>query len=276
MNTYNSISSNEYIDYLLKNEYHFVQVLDKFNNDYTMIPYDLHFKPFIKNNKIDSLIAYTDNGLFFPYVGRQYIKDASLFIINSINDLFSIYGQKEMVDEIYENLTFKTRHHIEYYEMLLEKKHFLSFFDNIEGFKCAKCNSSHFRYLKNLQYLYHIEEVYNEDSYYPHEAEMKSFKQLLDKRLNYAVFMNNEKNTAVSKANVNGESPNCYQIGGIYTLKEYRNLGLSKLCISHLLKEAFDQKKNILLYVKKENKSAISVYDKLGFKILKQTCLYYF
>src|SRR4030065_1274975 len=101
--------------------------------------------------------------------------------------------------------------------MKLIKTDFRKINNQIEGYYCTAGNTNHFEKSKDLQFLYHKEEVYTNNSYYPYNVEMIAYKKLLKTRLNYIVFTKDESNTAVSKANINGESPNYYQLGGIYT-----------------------------------------------------------
>ena len=274
---FNHLKSVDYLKYILENEFFFMQVFEKFSRNYKKIPPDLKFHEYKKNNRIDSLIAFTDNGLFYPHIKEEYINDSTVFIKHHLYDLFSLYGMKEIVTKIYDNLDLSCRNMLEYHVMKLDKNDFSKSDKILPGYECIKCHQSHFNSLKELQHLYHLEEVYNDGTNYPYEAEMKAFKNQLNKRLNYGVI---DKKTGkfVSKSYVNAESPNCFQIGGIYTVKEYRGMGLSKYCCSTMIKKAFSNscKKHILLFVKTKNVPAIKVYKNLGFKNLFDTCLYYF
>jgi ribosomal protein S18 acetylase RimI-like enzyme len=271
-------NESDCLKYVMENEFFFMQVLDKFSNSYKKIPPDINFYPFYKKNQIDSLIVYSGNGIFYPLVKEEYSDESSLFIKKFSSDIFSIYGMKDVINKIYMNLNISCRNHIDYFVMKLDKDRFMPYTENNKGYSCIKCDDNHFQSLKELQYLYHLEEVYDNDDYYPYEAEMKAFKNQLGKRLNYALFDKKHPGLAVSKSYINAESPNCSQIGGNYTLKKYRNKGLSKLCLSFLIEDVFtnEKKNHILLFVKKNNIPAINVYKKLGFEIIFETGLYYF
>jgi ribosomal protein S18 acetylase RimI-like enzyme len=271
--------NDDILEYLLKNEFFFISILDKFNQNYSKIPHNLNFNPFYENNQIDSLLVYTDNGFIYPHIKEKYISSVAEIINNLDILIFSMYGDAKTIVKIQKQLKYKFRNQVDHNFMKLDQKDFIPFNIEISGFFCKKCNSDYFKYLKRLQYLYHIEEVYKNDKEYPYEAEMEAYKNILDKRLNFAIFKKNDDGKiAVSKANVNGESPNCYQIGGIYTLKEYRNQNLSKICLTNLIKYSFleKNKNNILLYVNKLNTPAFNVYKKLGFKTLFEAKLYYY
>ena len=275
-----SIEQKLILEYMEENELIFITVLDKIFSKKTDI-YDIYLYPFFNNNKIDSLITSSGYGIIHLNLKDQYINGA-LELFNELN-VFSIYGISEIIDIINKKLNKKFNSESEYYLMRLTKDDFIPFTFNESTFSeeeyiCLKCDSSHFKYLKKLQYLYHREEVYKGDKNYPYYLEMKHFKKLLNNRLNFAVFENLHKPKAIAKCNVNASSRNCYQIGGVFTLKKYRNKNLATYCLSKLIKEIFkkDIENRVMLYVKKENTGAIRVYEKLGFKKEFKTKLLYF
>jgi RimJ/RimL family protein N-acetyltransferase len=279
---YNDIKDNDIIKYLINNDIYFISILNEFNNNYSIIPNNINFYPFMKGNSIDSLIGYTSNGHFYLKVNDEYIDETVKFLNKKLSMIFSIYGRSELIHSIISNLKLKPKNIIDYNFMIINKENFN--YNNIiepENFQCIKCNEKHFESLKKLQYLYHKEEVYDENSYYPYFAEMNSFKELLKKKLVYAVYVKNineKKQIAVSKANVNGETPYLYQLGGIFTKKEYRGLKLSTLCLNTMINDIFNNygKDKVALFVKKNNTPAINLYKKIGFNILFSTTLCYF
>lgn len=277
-NNSSNIDKSLILDYLVKNEDFFINILDRFNNNYCKIPNSISYYPFINNNEIDSLIAHTDNGYFYPLIKDQYIEEASSYITNNITKVFSIYGYLKTMKQVIKKIDKPYRYKNEYFIMKLMKNDFKKNDKQIEGYYCTMGNTSHFEKSKDLQFLYHKEEVYTNNSYYPYNVEMIAYKKLLKTKLNYIVFTKDENNIAVSKSNINGESPGYYQLGGIYTKKEYRNKGLSRLCVSCLIADAFlnSNKNNMILYVKKENLPAIKLYQRLGFTILDESMLCYY
>lgn len=277
-NNPSNIDKSLIINYLLKNEDFFINILDRFNNNYSKIPHSISYYPFINNGGIDSLIAHTDNGYFYTLIKDEYINEASSYIMNNISKVFSIYGYLKTLEQILKKTDKPYRYKNEYFIMKLTKNDFKKIDEQIEGYYCTSGNISHFEKSKDLQFLYHKEEVYTNNSYYPYNVEMIAYKKLLKSRLNYIVFTKDENNIAVSKSNINGESPNYFQLGGIYTKEEFRNKGLSKLCVSCLIADVFSNsnKKNLILYVKKENLPAIKLYQRLGFTILDESMLCYY
>lgn len=265
------------IDFILDNKYLYINVIEKFNNNFSLIPESVGFYPFIKNNSIESLIAFIESGYYYPVVNEKNIDKAAEYISSSGN-IFSIYGYHETINPLINLINKPVRYINKYFSMKLRNNDFNPVVFDIDNYYCSKCDITYFDKLKDIQYLYHKEEVYDSGSYYPYKAEMRALKETLATRLNYAVFLKEKNNAAVSKCNVNGEAPNLYQLGGIYTKKEYRNKGFSKLCLTYLINDIFNLNKNneIILYVKKENEAAVNLYLKLGFKIEYETMLCYY
>jgi len=69
-----------------------------------------------------------------------------------------------------------------------------------------------------------------------------------------------------AKAGTNAEGFHWLQIGGVYTLPEYRKRGLAAAVVAHLINAHCREKHGFALFVKTENKAALRVYAKLGFE----------
>ncbi len=272
-------NKKELIDFLIKYDEYFVSILDQFNNEYDSIPASILFKIFYKENKIDSLIGYTKSGNYYLKINEYFYNEAMDFINQNSYKIFSFYSDLDTVNFFKKNLKIKPKSKSEYYVMNLDKKNYKRLLLNKNGYSCIKCDISHFEDLKKIQKLYHIEEVYSKKSFYPYDAEMQAFKTILQNRITFAVFKHdNDKKINVSKANVNGATPDKFQLGGVYTLRKYRKLGLSKLCLTNLIDYIFlnYQNKQITLYVKKNNLPAINLYLNLGFKISFESAMLYY
>jgi predicted GNAT family acetyltransferase len=73
------------------------------------------------------------------------------------------------------------------------------------------------------------------------------------------------KGCLVGKININAQSWNYLQIGGVYVLPECRSLGIAQTMTASLIRELSALNKQFTLYVKKTNLPALRLYDKLGF-----------
>lgn len=270
----NGTLENEIINFIISKEEFFISVLDKFKNNISQLINETKLYPFLENNKISSIILITDDNKLYFYINEKYNNDL-VKVINESN-LFSVYGKSEIIKKIFSHLNKSITYYNEYYIMELKRENFKLFINNIyTDYYCRRCNLKDFKKLKELQVMYHLEEVYKSPLIYPEKAEMKAFKNILKNRVVYAVYSKKTKNF-ISKVNVNAETEKTIQIGGVYTRKEYRREGFSYFCLNNFLKEIFLNKERVLLFVNKNNNPAINLYLKLGFKIIDESILCYF
>ncbi|MCG8570834.1 MAG: GNAT family N-acetyltransferase [Spirochaetes bacterium] len=265
----------ELYNFMNQNQYIFISVLDQIKNNHSLIKDQILYTPFKEQGKINSLLVQ-NRGNFYVKTNENNILPI-LTIINDSHRLFSIYGENTLINSFIEQAFRRYRTLVQYYIMELSQQDFVYEKIHLEGFTCQSCNEKHYTLLKELQYLYHREEVYASADYYPYEVEMRQFKGILKKRLNYAVFTKQKPQLAASKVYVNAESDDTYQIGGVYTLKTYRRQGLSYYCLNEFCKAAFQQKKRrVMLFVNRDNQKAINLYLKMGFKKYWATATLYF
>ncbi|QTQ13107.1 GNAT family N-acetyltransferase [Treponema parvum] len=82
--------------------------------------------------------------------------------------------------------------------------------------------------------------------------------------------------SAVAKAATSSLSWEWAQLGGIYTVPEYRRKGLAFAVLKSLISFLFSNQKNCVLFVKDKNTNAYELYKKCGFKeIAAYTIAYY-
>lgn len=89
-------------------------------------------------------------------------------------------------------------------------------------------------------------------------------EKALKARAVYAVKLREkEKDLFVSKAHITALGSKYLQVGGVYTIPEYRHLGFAQtLLVALLLK---NPETTCVLYVRKENVAALRLYTKVGF-----------
>jgi RimJ/RimL family protein N-acetyltransferase len=267
------------INYLTIHEMFFIGLFNEFRGNYFRLPNNIKLYPVYINDKIDSLVGYTNSGHYYLYSDGSNIDDIRDFINSQIHLIFSLYGEEKLVKSLLKTAKKSPVNQVEYKVMFLDKNDFKYHDMQIKDYFCIKCGIKNFDELKKLQELYHKEEVYDKNSYYPYLAEMNSFKDLLKTKLTYGVYkIKNDHRIFIAKANVNGDTPNLFQLGGIFTQKEYRGKGLAMLCLNNIINDIFTNhnKKGISLFVKRNNTPAINLYLKLGFKIIYNSSLCYF
>ena len=84
------------------------------------------------------------------------------------------------------------------------------------------------------------------------------------------------KGKLVGKININAQSYNRFQIGGVYVLPEYRSRGIARAMTTALIREFLPKTKHFTLFVKKTNIPARRVYDSLGFTVIGDYRISYF
>lgn len=98
-------------------------------------------------------------------------------------------------------------------------------------------------------------------------------RQILKNQLYFALISDNR---IVSKAYTNAIGKNWIQIGGVYTLFQFRQNGYAALTVSTLCKRILQAHKNISLFVKTKNFPAQQLYKKIGFTFHSDYKIVYF
>ena len=98
-------------------------------------------------------------------------------------------------------------------------------------------------------------------------------RQILKNQLYFALISDDR---IVSKAYTNAIGKNWIQIGGVYTLFQFRQNGYAAHTVSTLCKRILQANKNISLFVKTKNLPAQQLYKKIGFTFHSDYKIVYF
>ena len=98
-------------------------------------------------------------------------------------------------------------------------------------------------------------------------------RQILKNQLYFALISDDR---IVSKAYTNAIGKNWIQIGGVYTLFQFRQNGYAAHTVSTLCKRILQARKNISLFVKTKNLPAQQLYKKIGFTFHSDYKIVYF
>ena len=98
-------------------------------------------------------------------------------------------------------------------------------------------------------------------------------RQILKNQLYFALISDDR---IVSKAYTNAIGKNWIQIGGVYTLFQFRQNGYAAHTVSTLCKRILQANKNISLFVKTKNLPAQQLYKKIGFSFHSDYKIVYF
>ena len=131
----------------------------------------------------------------------------------------------------------------------------------------------------DMENLFEIEKNYLQDEVAVRgqkvsDAEVSMrLRQILKNQLYFALISDDR---IVSKAYTNAIGKNWIQIGGVYTLFQFRQNGYAALTVSTLCKRILQAHKNISLFVKTKNLPAQRLYQKIGFTFHSDYKIVYF
>ena len=83
-------------------------------------------------------------------------------------------------------------------------------------------------------------------------------------------------NEVISKVATNARGKNFYQIGGVFTKKEFRNKGIMFNLMIQFMNYIHSENKKATLFVNIHNEPAKKVYEKLGFILIGKYRISYF
>jgi GNAT superfamily N-acetyltransferase len=239
------------------------------------------FSIFINRNKnhivgadsINEAVLITEYGMICPIIksGGPLQPHRFLALSHFIHQvpviLTSILGLKdnvEIIERLLLNRDIKTR--VDYYLMVLSKADFRGRAEAVPPeINIHKARISDAEILFDIQKQYELEEVCLNPYLFDDNSCFALLKNNLRKEIIYFAQSNG---MPIAKAGTNARGYNVYQIGGVFTQRNYRRRGLANLLMLELLKHIFRLNKTVCLFVKKINKPAVMLYRKLGFKII--------
>ncbi len=239
-----------------------------------------------KNDTITSSLMLTRGGQLLPVISENISSDGISFreafsvIGNGRYYINSIMGEKNIVESIFRELySIAPQDKIteyNYHIMIIgSRDNFVppGLYDPDNSFKFRKPALSDIEKLMPLQEMYEKEEVLPSENLYDPDSAKRYIRDSVKNRIS-VICENSGK--IISKANTNGDGINFSQIGGVYTLPEFRNRGIGRNVTGKLVEKIFEDGKNPSLFVKQENHPAVSVYKKLGFTITSEFKIIYF
>jgi len=236
------------------------------------------------NNSIDFSIMFSENGQLLP-ICRDNItskiinlnKGLEIFG-NSLSKVNTIMGDKKSVNSILktcfsDKIVSEGVNSFTYYTMTLDEKNFKPCNFCPQEIKIRLGTQKDIENLFPLQKNYEIEEVLPNSEMFNEAISRKHLSMILKSQITVVA---EKSGKIVAKANTNGKGFTCYQIGGVYTLPEYRNMGISTALVSYLIEDVFSRGTKASLFVKTNNHAALKVYTNLGFSKNEEFQITYF
>jgi predicted GNAT family acetyltransferase len=223
-------------------------------------------------DSIHEALLITEYGMICPIINKNSVsvpyrlQRLSNLIYKTPYALSSIMGLEanvEIVEKLLINRIIKSK--VDYYLMVLDKSHFQNnSFDINNGITIRRAKMSDAAALFDIQKQYELEEVCLNPYLFDDNACLQLLKNNLRKEI---IFISLKNGIPFAKAGTNARGYNIYQIGGVFTHHEYRRQGIAYSLMLELLRYIFRLDKKACLFVKKNNKPALMLYKKLGFKI---------
>lgn len=220
--------------------------------------------------KIKGVIAFTMGRVLFhclPEYSKELFEALKDFC--SHHNVFCITGMKDGTEFVEQAIYEATRRYVkeqrEYYFMEFTGSSCQEKLSAVpENNRCQlmKCSSNDADSLLKLHLEYVRVEVLPAGKALNADAEKTSLAQILQKQSVYAL---KHSGTFVAKAQTNALAKNYVQIGGVYTLPEYRRKGFASFLVNHIALNAKAHNKNAVLFVKIKNICARHSYEKAGF-----------
>ncbi|MBC6721296.1 GNAT family N-acetyltransferase [Treponema sp. Marseille-Q4130] len=132
-----------------------------------------------------------------------------------------------------------------------------------EKFKIVRCGIRDADTLMPLQLAYEAEEVIPPCRTQNLAAARKNLERILKNE--YVVSLQNARGGAAAKANTNAVGIRWVQIGGVYTVPDFRRKGCASLLVETLAEKIVASNRLPVLYARNGNEAAQKAYAALGF-----------
>lgn len=250
-------------------------------NESFVLPSRTSFPVFIlKDGKvIRGACMVTSWGSLFPVFssidppGEKLIKDLILRLKYSLKRVYSLMGTEERVNLLRPFLQQYREIPVHYNLMIKREAGCPNIIKPEMNYTLHRASGDDSAALLGLELDYQREEVFLDPSQIDSARIYHNLRGTLE---NQIVFYILKDRKPVAKAGTNARGYRWNQIGGVFTDKRYRNLGLSTWLIKNLLEDLEKTGKKTVLFVKEKNLVAEKVYTKIGFtKTEKFKIIYY-
>ncbi len=240
MDIINLADDNRYIieEFLMKEPYKNAYMIYDLNDNNSEI------KIVYENNIIRGVLTlhHSNNEIIWFYGDRNSCK----YAINTVNyDNFIMFVDEKNLDIVQSK--FKITYYKEYVMRLKIRD-----FNFIDALNVKKLDENNINQYNN--FIKCSGKIVNSGEY------IKNFDV-------FGYFINDK---IVSSGEIAAKTMKTYVLGGIYTLKKYRNNGYAKNLISYMVKYCSNKTENIIVYVR-QNNPAVNLYKELGFKIVGES-----
>ncbi|MDR1388656.1 MAG: GNAT family N-acetyltransferase [Treponema sp.] len=238
---------------------------------------------FIKRGKHDrlwisaggrALLLYVHR-ILFPVLGFAPLKGSALlrqktgtlilpdffpFIVRNLHAMQGLEADMAAMEARMEKLRLLPSGSFDYDLMHLHKDPVVSAIPS--GLDIRRAEAEDFDNLLPLQIGYELEEVLPKGERLNPVMVKNNLKGIL---LRFYTMIAGINGKPVGKININAESFNYLQIGGVYVDPAYRGLGIGAAMTQRIIQDLLPCGKKFTLFVKKKNYTARRIYEKTGF-----------
>jgi len=223
---------------------------------------------------IEDCVLFTTTGLLLPVLTSdpQRGLPGLLGALNGV--VHSIMGVGRCVARAEALLPVAPTTRIEYFLMSLQRSGRRAVLPPMDPrVRVRKAGPADAESLFPIQKDYELEEVVIDPNHFSDAQCLRLLQHTLKEEVVYVVEMDGRP---VAKAATNARGYGIDQIGGVYTVPSLRGKGLARLAVAALLAEIFEEKQAACLFVKKRNRPAIALYDRLGFEPVTDYVISYY
>jgi len=229
-----------------------------------------------EDGEVRECFLFSPSGLLLPLLSPLVESRGELeALLRELRPLVhSIMGVGKSVDGIEALLPLPPTTRIDYFLMTLnapDLRPVLPFPDG--SLRVRRADPYDTESLFSLQKGYELEEVVISPTHFNDAQCMRLLRNALRDELVYVAELDG---IPVAKAATNARGFGVDQIGGVYTVPEQRGKGIGGIVVESLLRAVFTEKKSASLFVKKRNRPAIALYERLGFAPVTDYAISYY
>lgn len=216
-------------------------------------------------------VLQTSNGFVYPVFDSQD-DDKPVYLDALVRELNSGFGKVSTLMGVYEDVMALE-------ERLPEKPALAIDYDILsfsvaknrrplrcrhpgEGVLVRRATPTDLPELLPLQEAYETEEVLLPGRSINKSLTMRMLQQSIEKQL---VLLAERRGQVIAKAATNARGGRYDQLGGVYTVPEFRGRGIGSLVVASITRLILQQQRGVSLFVKKDNIPAQRLYAHLGF-----------